>query len=193
MACLLRILQPAVAGVAVEPAGEFVASRDRRSWRSTATRHRAPRRVNPQARRARRRRSWICAWRSCAGRNSRRSPTHDRRRCLPCSARQRARIAADRARTFCDAGGLLLLQIGALMPDARERVIAALANGPHDDADRFARALDVERRIMQPRARHEEERPEVGSSSLRCGSPCRTARDPSSGKSAYVASRPSPQ
>jgi len=44
-----------------------------------------------------------------------------------------------------------MIQIRAHMPDACERMIPALANGPYDDAHRLAaRALDFDSRIMQP-------------------------------------------
>lgn len=56
-----------------------------------------------------------------------------------------------------DLRGPGVIQIRALMPDARERVIAALANGPHDDAHRIACALDVDGWVMQSLARQEQE------------------------------------
>ena len=51
-----------------------------------------------------------------------------------------------------------IIQIGILMLDDGQRVIAALANGPHDDAHQLAGTVDVDGRNMQPLAWHEEER-----------------------------------
>ena len=61
-----------------------------------------------------------------------------------------------------DGSHFLQLQISALMPDAGQRVIAAFANGPDDKRDRFARAFDVDGRILQTRPRHEQERTKRG-------------------------------
>ena len=59
--------------------------------------------------------------------------------------------------TLHDLRRATMIQIGAFMPDACERVIAALTNGPHDYAHRFVRARDVYSRVMQSFARHEKE------------------------------------
>ncbi len=55
----------------------------------------------------------------------------------------------------------ILLEIGSLVPDAGKGMVAALTNRPDHDGDRLARALDVERRVVEPRPGHEEQRPEV--------------------------------
>jgi len=52
-----------------------------------------------------------------------------------------------------DAGSLVLFQIGALVPDTGEGVIAALANGPDDDRDGLMGAFEIDRRVVQPVAR----------------------------------------
>ena len=57
--------------------------------------------------------------------------------------------------------GGLLLEVGAFVPDAGERVVAAFADGPDDDRDGLAGALDVERRVMQAGAGDEEQGTEV--------------------------------
>ena len=63
---------------------------------------------------------------------------------------------------FFNRGGLSLFQIGALMPDAREGVIAALADGPDDDSDGLVGAFEVDGRVVQAGARDEEERAKCG-------------------------------
>ena len=61
-----------------------------------------------------------------------------------------------------DGGGLLLLQIGALVPDAGEGVVAAFTDGPDDDGDGLVGALEVDGRVVQTGARDEEERAKRG-------------------------------
>ena len=60
-----------------------------------------------------------------------------------------------------DSLGRVLLEIGSLVPDAGEGVVAALTDCPDHDSDRLARPLDVEWRVVEPRPWHEEQRPEV--------------------------------
>ena len=55
----------------------------------------------------------------------------------------------------------LFLEVGSFVPDAGERVVAAFADGPHDDRDGLAGALDVERRVMQAGTGDEEQGTEV--------------------------------
>lgn len=43
-----------------------------------------------------------------------------------------------------DGGSLLLFQVGALVPDAGEGMVTALANGPDDDGDGLVGALEVD-------------------------------------------------
>ena len=43
-----------------------------------------------------------------------------------------------------DGGGLFLFQIGALVPDTGEGVVATLADGPDDDGDGLVGALEVD-------------------------------------------------
>ena len=40
-------------------------------------------------------------------------------------------------------GGFFLFQVGALVPDAGEGVVAALADGPDDDRDGLVRAFEI--------------------------------------------------
>jgi hypothetical protein len=62
-------------------------------------------------------------------------------------------LAAHRA---LNVGGRCLDQVGAFVPDASEGVIATLANGPGDHADRAASTFDVEGPTMQTGAGHEQ-------------------------------------
>jgi hypothetical protein len=103
------------------------------------------------------------------------------------------RILPLAAHRTLDVGGRCLDQVGAFMPDAGEGVIATLANGPDDHADRAASTFDVEGPTMQTGAGHEQ----VGAKG-RIVFPANTdgitdGPRPSKGKSASVAWRPSPQ
>jgi hypothetical protein len=55
-----------------------------------------------------------------------------------------------------NAGGLVLFQVGALVPDAGEGVVAALADGPDDNRDGLVGPLEINRRVVETGARHEE-------------------------------------
>ncbi len=72
------------------------------------------------------------------------------------------RVLALAALDLFDGGGLVLFQIGALVPDAGEGVVAALANGPDDDGDGLVRPLQIDGRIVQTGAWHHEQRAKRG-------------------------------
>ena len=63
---------------------------------------------------------------------------------------------------FLDAFGGVFLEVGALVPDAGEGVVAAFANGPDDEGDGFVFAFDVDGGVVEAFAGDEEERAEVG-------------------------------
>jgi hypothetical protein len=190
---VLRILQPAIAGNAVQPAGKFVA------LVVEGHRETLPRRIEHLRR--------------GVGRHGGREiggvalvqgvAVQERARAVLGHMAARAALDVQPGEervlplaTFhpADVRGGILFQVRAFVPDAGERMIAALANGPYHDAHRLACALDVERRVMQPRAGHEQERAKVADRLPGgCGWHCQMARARAAGKSAYVASGPSPQ
>lgn len=82
-------------------------------------------------------------------------------------------------------GGLVLFQIGALVPDTGESVVAAFANGPDDDGDGLGGAFEVDGRIVEARARGTERNGRnVASVSARMRMASPKGPRPRSGKSA---------
>ena len=71
-------------------------------------------------------------------------------------------VLALAALDLLDAGSLVLFQIGALVPDAGEGVVAALADGPDDDGDGLVGAFEIDGRVVQAGARDEKEGAERG-------------------------------
>ena len=57
--------------------------------------------------------------------------------------------------------GCLLLEVGALVPNASQRMIAAFADRPYHDRHGPAAALDVQRRVVQTVARNKKEGTEI--------------------------------